>query len=324
MAEHFKKYDDIENSYRGKWVQQVQAHALQEEMKVTWDVQEKIHGSNFSIIYDVSAETLTFAKRTSVLEENATFFNFAHRKGEWSELMCNLVDLLPEATTYITVWGELCGGKYLNMKPNHKKVKPVQKGVEYSPNLEFFVFDVVVDGAYLDLNRALELAKQAGFHVIPVLASFDTLQEALQYPNAFQSGIPVLLDLPKHSGDNVCEGVVIKARKTFYVKGRRAVFKNKNETFAEKQKAPRKPRKPKEQQPTPFPELMDYVTVQRYDNVVSKLGPDANIGELGRTLAEDVVQDYRKDHEEETNEKELYRSAARLAFPLVKAQLHHK
>jgi hypothetical protein len=61
----FKKYNSIENSYREKFLEKIKSIVPPTEK---WVVTEKIHGSNFSFIYDV--ENLTCAKRTGLINEN--------------------------------------------------------------------------------------------------------------------------------------------------------------------------------------------------------------------------------------------------------------
>jgi len=41
-----------------------------------WAVTEKIHGSNFSFVFDVKQKNMKYAKRTGILNENEIFFGY--------------------------------------------------------------------------------------------------------------------------------------------------------------------------------------------------------------------------------------------------------
>ena len=63
-------YPEIENHYNKETKLFIDNHTTEEP----WVATEKIHGTNFSLIYD--GEKVTAAKRNSLLKDNDKFFSF--------------------------------------------------------------------------------------------------------------------------------------------------------------------------------------------------------------------------------------------------------
>jgi Rnl2 family RNA ligase len=132
-----------------------------------------------------------------------------------------------------------------------------------------------------------------------------TLDECLEYPNAFQSCIAGWLGLPPVE-DNICEGIVIRpVEPTFFRNGSRLLLKSKNAKFAEKKAI-------KKRQPKPFveptysealKELLNvteaYVTENRLNNVISKIGHVSIPRETGKLIglfSKDTLDDFLKEY----------------------------
>ena len=99
------------------------------------------------------------------------------------------------------IYGEYFGGNWPADHPNANKKGPkaVQKGVYYTPEHEFFAFDIFIvttETAYwvnvLDLPKLLK----NDIPVVPVYKQ-GTFDEIFNLDTVFDSTIPELLGLPK-------------------------------------------------------------------------------------------------------------------------------
>ncbi len=309
----FRKYPSIENSYQKSFVDQVKLYMPDYEPR--WVVQEKLHGANFSITYDDSSKNISFNRRNGRLEVGEKFYNYETIVSDLTEKMMNLVRLIPIAfQNSLTVFGEIIGGHY----PGEEecKTKPVQKGVDYCNRIVFVVFDLRTDDDFMNSTTARMWLNVAGFHLVPEIKICDTLEEALAVPIDFSSKMPWLLGMPPHPGSNICEGIVIRPRISyFHPDGKRAMLKKKNVGHSERKlKSSSQKRKEK------FPDVLNYINVARLSSVRSKLKEDANIGEIGKAMIKDIIEDYLKDHEIE-DVKTLRKEVSRKAFDFTKYQI---
>jgi Rnl2 family RNA ligase len=160
-----------------------------------------------------------------------------------------------------------------------------------------------------------------------------TLDECLEYPNAFQSCIAEWLGLPPIE-DNICEGIVIRPLEpVFFRNGSRLLLKSKNSRFAEK-KAVKKRQPSLYVEPTYSDNLKqqhlvteEYVTENRLNNVVSKIGHISIPKEMGKLIglfSKDILEDYLKEHTseyallEKSEQKILNRHINKQATDLIK------
>jgi len=320
----FHKYPSITNSYSNKFISYIEEAGFATD-DIVYAVQEKIHGANFAVYVDDNGAEL--ATRGHKLSENESFYNVASIEKPLKETAIFLFDVAKRAPLSISlkgfpdydgyiIHGELCGGSYPDIKSQQKSV---QKGVYYSPHLEFFVFDIT--GVYknfvrdedtnkmvdkhvlLDLDIAEYFTKQAGFHWTPILFE-GSLDECLQVPNEFKSQIAYNLGMPEIAEPNICEGVVIKPIKPLYLhNGSRVILKNKNEKFSEKTKAPKVVIPLTESLQRIIAEARLYVTEPRYDNVTSKMDvidydDKSMIGVLIKKLTHDVFAEINGENPE--------------------------
>lgn len=153
------------------------------------------------------------------------------------------------------------------------------------------------------------------------------------YPHAFQSRISEWLGLPPIE-NNTCEGIVIRPVEPVFLKnGSRMLLKNKNSRFAEKKSV-------KKRQPALFVEpgyseellnqlliAEDYVTENRLNNVISKVGEVSfpnDAGKLIGLLSKDVLEDFLKEHSgsyaglEKSEQKIFNRHLNKLSVELIK------
>ena len=303
----FKKYSSIENSFSREFMEHVVAEMPQD---LEYVVQEKVHGANTSFLCD--GETLRFAKRTSMLEEGEQFYDYPELLERYRDRVLKLFGDIkakyPEVT-HISVFGEMFGGLYPHDGVKTKqKVSLIQRGVCYTPDHEFYGFDIYLfteaGGRFLPVDEVNEIFETNGFFYAKTLFR-GTLTECLKQPNAFQSKIAEWLGLPAIE-DNICEGIVIRPVTPMYLRnGSRVLIKSKNERFAERKSAKRRTKLFVE--PVPYSDELKalivegetYVTENRLANVVSHIGEvhfPKDFGKVMGLFSKDVLEDFLKEH----------------------------
>ncbi|GEN67131.1 MULTISPECIES: RNA ligase, Rnl2 family [Chryseobacterium] len=330
----FKTYNSIENAYQARVIEQIRMQGFGDEVFI---VQEKVHGANFSFFTD--GKEIKIAKRTAFIEKDEKFFN-AHQILE--RYRKNVIKVFQKVKTIdpnvetIVIYGELFGGGY-----EHKDVEPVkgavkvQKGIEYAPYNEFYAFDIKLNGVtYLDTEMINSIFEETGFFYAKTLFQ-GSLEEALRFPNVFNSKIPTWLGLPEMN--NMCEGTIVKTLKTKYFgNGARVILKNKNEKWIEKSKMVRKQAKTVQKQihfsetaQNIWEEIQRYATVNRLNNVVSKIGEfePKIIGKVIGLFAQDILEDFEKDFPavfttiEKEEQKRINKKLNALVIDFIKEEL---
>lgn len=305
----FKKYNSIENTYRNEFLDRIKGHGFWEDEFV---VQEKAHGANLSF-WTTDGEVFFARKRTDQLPEDEKFFNYeivlegikTQLKNIWNDLKLEYTDL-----NQFTVFGEIIGGDYPHPEVEaNKKAILVQKGIYYSPKNHFYAFDILLNGeTYLSVDTVNRYFEKHGLlHVKSIFRG--SISDCLDYPNDFDSNIATALGLPVLT-PNVVEGVVIKPVETQYFNnGSRVILKNKNEKWAENKKYHGRIStvdEPTEQVLKLKEAILGYVTENRLNNVVSKIGEvtQKDSGKLLGMFSKDVVEDFLKDYHEITDQLE--------------------
>lgn len=331
----FKTYNSIENAYQTRVIDQIRLQGLGDEVFI---VQEKVHGANFSFFTD--GKEIKIAKRTAFIEKEEKFYN-AHKILE--QYRKNVINLFQKVKTIypnietVVIYGELFGGGY-----KHKEVEPVkdaikvQAGIEYAPYNDFYAFDIKLNGVtYLDTDMANSIFEETGFFYAKTLFE-GTLEEALMFPNVFNSKIPTWLGLPEMN--NMCEGTIIRTLKTRYFgNGARVILKNKNEKWIEKSKMVKKQDKMVQKQlnfsetaQNIWNEIQRYATVNRLNNVVSKIGEfePKMMGKVIGLFAQDILEDFEKDFPavfttiEKEEQKRINKKLNSLVIDIVKEELN--
>jgi Rnl2 family RNA ligase len=295
--------------------------------KFKWVVTEKVHGANFSFIYQDT--DLKFAKRKEYLKWTDDFFGFQLIVNKLEDNLLRLFEHLSNEITgekYI-VYGELFGGKY-----PHPEVKPIQDlhaiqtGVYYTPAIEFCAFDIAIETNgpdskyYLDYESSLAYFKQFGiFHAQPLL--IGKFNEAMNFNIRINSTIPKEFKLPELK-NNLIEGVVIKPfNQTDNILFTRPIVKLKNPEFDEEDKFHEAekwsyiPDISSKSHDLSFivTELKNYVTQNRLESAISKTGKlditdQLRVSEIKTEFLEDVITDFNENNnyllnELSTNEK---------------------
>jgi Rnl2 family RNA ligase len=238
----FEKYPSIKNSYDTKTIQHIQLMGLSIN-DIDWCVSEKLHGANLAIYSNGTCQT---ASRNNMLseEDSNAFYSFGRIKAGVYDQINKLFDIISHANfsnelDYIIVYGELYGGSYPHDKiTRNNKVAMVQKGVFYSPNVHFRIFDIKVHASfvqpwYFSYTELVDICNSLNIPAANILFK-GTMDECLAYPNDNMTTIPAEFGLPAID-DNVMEGVVIRPNITVFMNnGERAMLKNKNDIFKER------------------------------------------------------------------------------------------
>lgn len=310
--ESFNSYEKMPDSLQKL---KLDAHQMRQLDKLKWAVTEKVHGANFSFIFEDG--NLSYAKRKEPLTWTDDFFGYQLLVEKIDIAIRKLFQIISQTWQFdrCTVYGELFGGEYPHpeVKPDHK-VQAIQTGIYYSPSISFCGFDIALElkekRNYLDYKLATKYFEDAGvFYAKPLLIGSFT--EALNYDINFQSFIPSQLGLPALDQDNLTEGVVIKPMTNVVLntaKGKmRPILKIKNDKFSEEKKFHESkkwsflPEKPPTAEELAFilPDLQAFITANRLQNVLSKTGSlDATNTarrEQVRTLfLEDVLESFEE------------------------------
>ncbi len=328
----FRKYNSIENTYRAEFLNRIQSHGFWNDEYV---VQEKVHGANLSY-WTTDGKIFHAAKRTANLEMTERFYNFqsvlAILQPKFENIWTALKKAHPELTQ-LTIFGELMGGAYLHpdVARNPKAIK-TQKGIFYSPNNEFFAFDLLLNRTdFLSVTEANQLFEKEGLlHAKTIFKG--TIVECLAHDNAFNSTIPADLGLPEIN-PNICEGVIIKPiQPRFFNNGTRVILKNKNEKWSERIKLdkPLKPAVIYSERVLQLQELAKtYATENRLSNVLSKIG-EVTTKDFGKVLGlfnKDILADFQKDYQEvlatleKKEQKSINKSLGEVTTKLVRKRL---
>ena len=303
----FRKYGSILNadSFDGREI--IEAYGELEAVAM-----EKAHGAHFAFVTD--GTSVYCAKRTSILTPEDKFYDhqgvlarFEDRIREvWSIVQSDVPDL-----THLQVEGELIGGLYSH--PDVEKIDGphVQRGVHYSPNYEFYAYDIYYEiqsegsdkmDEYLNYDRVCHIFETVGLLYAKPVAR-GTFAALCNYDNAFESVIPAELGLPEIK-NNIVEGIVIKPVDHYITpRGSRIILKSKNSKFQETQKPKKSKNKPSaasQIDPDVAAALDSMVTAARLDNVVSKIGEVSmsDFGTMMKDLNQDILKDFPTDYPE--------------------------
>lgn len=285
--------------------------------KLKWVVTEKVHGANFSFIYE--NQILKFAKRKDYLNWNDDFFGFQLVVNEFEERIVQMFEDLSfkiKASKYI-IYGELFGGEYPHKEVvSNNDIQAIQTGVYYSPTINFCAFDIAIQTqesslkSYLDYETALHFfEKHEIFHAKALL--IGKLEEALNFDIRINSIIPKQLNLPDLN-KNIIEGIVVKPFNQLDNKSSRVrpIIKIKNPEFDEQKKFHQAKKwnyipnvtSNTEELTFVLDELRNYVTLNRLDSVTSKIGTinfndNDRMSEIKTEFLRDVFTDFNENND---------------------------
>lgn len=279
--------------------------------KVKWVVTEKVHGANFSLVYE--DRRLQFAKRKDYLNWGDDFFGFQQVVNRIEDKVLQLFEELKlnlKADRYI-IYGELFGGKYPHPDvPEDPDVEAIQTGIYYAPSVEFCAFDIAfeVNGKkeYLDYEKAIAyLDKHGVLYAKPLL--IGKVNEVQDFNIRVNSSIPGQFGLPELE-QNLIEGVVIKPLNHVHLNlSSRPIVKLKNPEFDEEKKfhesqawSFKKTIVSKSEELTfIFEEVSTYINDNRLQSAVSKTGKIDFGNEIRiQQILEEVLNDTWTDFDE--------------------------
>ena len=120
---------------------------------------EKIHGANVQLEVRTNvgdAPVIRFGKRSGWVDEDEKFFGHQKIVTQYRDQLFRATNELvgnDHESHVVRFFGEIYGGIY-NKVCNGPKV---QRGVDYSPETEVAIFDIVVDGKGLDWDSVLNI-----------------------------------------------------------------------------------------------------------------------------------------------------------------------
>jgi len=272
----FQKYNSIENSYRQLFVDKCDQLGCK-----SWVVTEKVHGANFSFITD--GVSVRPASRNGILgsdeEGNYNFYGCSPVVKRYASSIKYMYQEEFNNSSLVQVYGELCG-------------QGIQKNVNYGEK-DFVVFDIKVDGVFLDWDLVVSVCNHSGLMHAPEIAR-GSLSDMLEVT-------PEFLSIVAAWSDGVCkaEGVVIKPIDGSIMMGEvRPILKNKSKDFSEKsEKTPKKPTKISEDQEGILSSFLGFVNTNRIRSVLSKTGVPSvkEFGKVQGLLIQDAKQDFEND-----------------------------
>ncbi|WP_394848410.1 RNA ligase [Pendulispora brunnea] len=194
-----------------------------------WVATEKIHGAHF--VMGTDGAVVRFGKRKSWLDAGDVFFGWQLLRSPLDAAVREVHRRLGgHGRTYF--YGELYGGGYphSDVAPVHG-VTPVQTGIWYAPDIQFALFDILVDGGvFLAHSKLKECTQGTGLGLVPTMLE-GTRSEVGALESRFLTRVP--RDLPALP-NNFAEGLVLKPDADLAPENR-PVFKIKIPEFSEVQ-----------------------------------------------------------------------------------------
>ncbi len=316
----FKKYNSIENAYQDEFVSSIIDQGFG---NLTYVVQEKVHGANLSFITD--GQNILTAKRTELVLDSEEFYNSKLVLANYKDKILNLYKAISTDfnTKTVTIFGELFGGGYPHPDvPKDDTAILVQRGIYYCTQNDFYAFDILIDNEkYLDVETANIYFDKFDFLYAKTLFQ-GNLKNCLAYSNTFKTTIPSEYQLPELDG-NICEGVVIRpTQATFFRHGSRVIIKNKNERWSENNnyidkvilsKLLHEGEELSAEASYLCEEVYKFITQNRLDNLISKIGAINPKKDYGRVLGlynKDTLTDFLKNFQDKYDALEKHETKA--------------
>lgn len=305
----FKKYSSLENHYNSKFIEKLRTNGL---TGGEWVAREKIHGTNFSLI--IERDAVTCAKRTGPILPAEDFYGYEIVLKNYADSIKSVQDIMEtSAAVSYQVFGEFAG-------------TGIQKNVDYGGK-DFYVFDIIVttesgDVTYVDDYMMESFCKTFGFKLAPLLGR-GKFEDLIKLPNDLDSVLPDynfmvdnvgLIEANAHVWNAeakgevfTAEGYVLKPCYPLWLpNGNRVAIKCKNSKFSEKKKSD-KPIKAAVVLSQDDMDLMwqftDYVTVNRINNVISKIGEvtPKDFGKVMGLTVQDILEEAAREELELTD-----------------------
>ena len=297
---------------------------------------EKIHGSNFHFM--INEITVKCAKRTAYLEDNEQFYDWQDIRNRYLDDIMKLHKIFNSENNSlecVRVYGELFGGNYpkelLGKEHEEFKSKSVQRGIYYSPIIDFLVFDIVLTYKNSDsiilphdevLRHMLQMDKLKAVP-IKIRGTFTEVYEYCKNNVQFKSTIPSFLGYNDHNLDtNYAEGYVMKPNKIVKLGVLRGILKIKHPKFDEMigYDKNKKKKEPDEKRGHLFEEFECYITQNRLDNVISHYGVNNPKPYLIGRLIDDAKKSYMKTFEDDSEKTKEFEKEWKSLFKMLAPQ----
>jgi Rnl2 family RNA ligase len=289
----FTKYNSITNHYNTKELEHfIYNNPYYFSVPIQFEVTEKIHGANFSII--AGNEEVYLARRTGILEKDEKFYGYQDVFSEtrYKDIIDEML-LLSETYGEMQLYGELFG-------------KGIQKGVYYGDEKQFLWYALRIQGHVVNGAEADDILHRLATFKVPVIDK--VLYSPNQSIQEFLEGIPSRFDsylTPDwYTKPNICEGVVIKPYYTpSVIGGNYFAIKKKNKEYMDI--APKKVKVEKqysEEVISLITHYVSYINDTRTQDLMSKMGDLVYSNDMSRYVkvySKDVMDDFLKQHKEQ-------------------------
>lgn len=316
----FKKYNSITNHYNVKVFKDIIArnYDLLPDT-IEFEITEKIHGANFSLLVEGTEDEIQFARRNDVLQDDK-FYGY---KDVFDDTYIPLFDSLRRiANTYGTVqlYGELFG-------------ENIQKGVYYGSK-RFLWYALRINGHLVPTKEADMLLEDIAYLKVPVIGHmvYDKTTDIKDFIENIPYRFTSRLTPSDYTEENICEGVVAVPYDIIPLFGDTYfAIKKKNSEFLEKKSEKRVilPKEVSEQVQDVLEEITTYVNSIRTDDLMSKLGELEDIRDIGKYASayfEDVITDFTNETDvymrmSKEDQKEIKKKLSTLIFTELKRHL---
>ncbi|MHA1874053.1 MAG: RNA ligase family protein [Candidatus Heimdallarchaeaceae archaeon] len=308
----FKKYNSIENHYHEgtieKWF-----NMFPELRKVLWVAQEKLDGSNISILIDKYDIILFSRNRKLGLDEDFYGIRTLLGQNEYQDLLKTLKDLSVDNNAVYRIYGEIFG-------------KDIQKRINYGNKKYFRVFDFEIDDRRLSPTELLEFFKLNNlyYYLVPFIKIGYYEQLIRLDVNNMKSRFAL-----EQGIESPIEGIVLKPyNKVYYTRlGQIIYIKYKSDKFKEIAKVKRF----KKFNGNPDVKKLnnkfkEYINENRVLSIFSKEGKIEEYKDIGKyikLILEDAKEDFLKDLTEEergilntlskSDERQVYNVGSKVA-----------
>jgi len=193
----------------------------------------------------------------------------------------------------VVIYGEAYGGKCQGMSAT------------YGKELKFIVFDVKVDGIWLDVPNAEDVAKKLGLEFV----AYEKIPTELKYIDAERDKMSSQAIRNGLGYDKLREGVVLRPLiELIKSNGKRVISKHKRDEFIET-KTPREVDPEKLKILAESKEIAEeWVTPMRLEHVLDKLGNPDDISATG-TVIKAMIEDIFREAEGEIVESKTAQQA---------------
>jgi len=285
----FKKWNSIDNHYNEKVFRKF-VEFNPDLSTAMFEITEKIHGANFSVIGD-GLGNVSFAKRTSILENDANFYGFQEvfKRDEYVFLTSFIREFSKKINKEVQLYGELYGNN-------------IQKGVYYGEDKNFRWYSLRIDGRIIPPKDAEVLLESIINLKVPVIKRERVNGDFIEFIRNINQRFISKLTPEHYTDENICEGVVIVPyEKIFFNQSSMLLIKKKNEEFKDKSHV-KKIKVVKElSKDTKYflEEALSYICENRTNDLFSKMGEledIKNISEYAKAYFDDFWGDFGKDH----------------------------